>query len=194
MVKGDDLMRIQMESQMGRIGMRTQPSQLQIEQPKADYELIIDEPKVRVESTLPKVQISQQQAFSESGLKGILELTSETAQIAKQLMFQGMSRVNQQGDELADIHKPDPLPDHAKYNAYDQFKKDYNVATMPKSGPDIEVIEGVLDIQVEEGNVDIQSKPNNPVIDYRMGKVEIYMDQYPSLKIWVSGNQFDHTI
>jgi hypothetical protein len=181
-----------MRSQRAIIGIETQSAQVEIDQQEPDFELEIEDPKVRIESTLPQVQISQQQAFSESGLKGVLELTYENAQIAKQLLLGGIQRVSQQGDQMADISKPDPLPDQAKYNAWDQFKKDYNIATMPESGPDIEVIEGVNDIQVQEGHVENKTKTAyGPLIEYTPGSVRFYMQQYPNLEIWTVGSNLD---
>ena len=188
------VMRIQMRSQSALIGMETQKAKLEIEQPPADYELDIEHVKVLIDSELPKVTINQNQAFSESGLQGVLELTFSNAQIAKQLLMQGIERASQQGDEIADISKPNPIPDHAKYNAYDQFKRDYNVTTMPMSGPDIEVIEGTVDIEVQEGKAELTTKPNKPLIDYTPGRVSTFMQRYNSLEIWTVGSQFDKTI
>jgi len=180
-----------MRSQNAIIGIETQNAQLEIDQQEPDFEFDIKHPKVQVEATLPKVEISQAQAFSESGLKGVLELTFENTQIAKQAVLGGIQRRAQQGDQLTEISKPDPIPDIAKYNAVDQFKKDYNIVTMPTSGPDIQVIEGQLDIQVEEGQVNNNTKANRPIVDYTPGSVNIYMQQYNSLEIWTIGTKFD---
>ncbi len=184
-------MRIQMQSQYGRIGIETQSAQMEIDSdlPKLDIDIV--EPEISIESTLPKVQISQQQAFSESGLKGILELTAETAQMSRQLLLGGIQRVSNQGDQLADITKPDPVPDIARYNSWEQFQKDYNMATMPVSGPDIEVIEGETDIQFERGRVTNNTQVSKPVIEYIPGGVEINMLQYPELKIWTTDSEVD---
>jgi len=184
-------MRIQMQSTPMIIEMQTQRAVTEIDQEPASIDMRIKHPKVRVESTLPKVEISQQQAFSESGLKGVLELTFENGQRAKQLLLQGVGRVSSQGDEKTQIHKPDPTPDHAQYNAYEQFKKDYNIETMPKSGPDIRVIEGQLDIQVDTGVVNMDVQVNKPQIDVAPGKVNVKVKQYNSLKIDVIESEID---
>ncbi len=183
-------MRIQMRSQNGIIGIETRNAQVEIDmdQPIPEYE--IKEPEISIDSTLPKVEISQEQAFSESGLKGVLELTFENAQIARQLMLGGIQRAVQQGDEIADVSKPNPIPDHAKYNSWDQFKKDYNMVTMPVSGPDIEVVEGENSFNFEEGDVDANVRVTSPLIEYSTGNVEVYMQQYPSLEIWTEGTFF----
>ncbi|WP_430883987.1 DUF6470 family protein [Fusibacter sp. JL216-2] len=184
-------MRIQMRSQNGRIGIETQAAQLEIDQKQPELELEITHPKVSIESTLPKVEISQQQAFSESGLKGVLELTFENAQIARQLMLGGIARAVSQGDELADVSKPDPLPDHARYNSWEQFKRDYNMVTMPKSGPDIQVVEGENDIQVEQGTIENKTQIERPTGIFEPGSVNIFMIQYPKLEIWTTQSKFD---
>lgn len=180
-----------MRSQRGIIGIQTQAAQIEIDQPESELELEIEEPKLSIESTLPKVEISQQQAFSESGLKGVLELTFENAQIAKQLLLGGIARMVKQGDEVADVSKPNPIPDHAKYNSWDQFKKDYNLATMPVSGPDIEVIEGKNDIQVEEGYVENRTEQKRIIVNYSPGGVDVFMIQYPKLEMWTTESKLD---
>lgn len=182
-----------MQSQNARIAIETQSAQLEIDPNLPELDLEIAEPELSIESTLPKVEISQQQAFSESGLKGILELTADTAQVARQLMLQGISRVSSQGDQLADVSKPDPVPDNARYNAYEQFQHDYNMVTMPVSGPDIQVIEGENDIQFERGTIENNTQVSDVIVDYTPGSVNITMDQYPSLEIWTveSGSNLD---
>ncbi len=184
-------MRIQMRSQNGQIAIETQSAQVELDQDLPELDLEIVEPEVRIESTLPKVEISQQQAFSESGLKGILELTAETAQMSRQLLLQGIERVVDQGDQLADASKPDPIPDIARYNSWEQFQHDYNMVTMPVSGPDIQVIEGQTDIQYTKGYVENNTQTPEIVSNYTPGAVNISMKQYPSLEIWTTESSID---
>ncbi len=188
------VMRIQMRSETALIGIETQNGKLEIEQPPANYELDIEHARIEIDSEPAELSISQVQAFAESGLKSILKLTAENAQVAKQLVLQGISRASRQGDEIADISKPNPIPDHAKANFIDQFKKDYNIQTIPVSGPDIQVNEGELNIEVIEGKAELRSTPNKPVINYTHGKVKLYMERYNSLEIWTTGSQLDITI
>ncbi len=184
-------MRIQMRSQSAEISIETKSAQQEINQDLPELDLEITHPEVSVKSTLPKVEISQKQAFSESGLKGVLELTAENAQIARSLLLGGIQRVTEQGNQMADISKPDPTADIARYNSWEQFKKDYNVGTMPVSGPEIRVIEGENDIEFKRGTIKNKTQIPKLKIDYKPGSVSIGMKQYHSLEIWTTESKFD---
>ncbi len=184
-------MRIQMRSQSAQISIETKSAQQEIDQDLPELDLEIEEAELSIESTLPRVEIDQKQAFSESGLKGILELTAENAQMARQLLLGGIQRVSEQGNQMADVSKPDPIPDIARYNSWEQFQKDYNVATMPVSGPDITVIEGKNDIQFKRGRIVNNTQIPKIAIDYKPGDVIIGMKQYQSLQIWTTESKFD---
>lgn len=185
-------MRLEMRSQNAYIGIRnTKPIQ-SIEQPKAEQSIVTNHVKVNIESTLPKVEIDQTQAFSESGLKGVLELGLENAKRAMNIMVQKIDRIVQEGNEFANIQNGvDVVAENADENAFSQFDGELNIVTMPSSGPDINVIEGKNDLNITGGTVDIEVKVNKPIIDYRQGKVNIYMEQYNSLEIKAVGDKFD---
>lgn len=87
-------MRIQMQSTPMKIDVSTQNAVVEMSQKPASVNMQIKHPKVKVESTLPKVEISQKQAFSESGLKSALEMTFDNANVARELLLQGLSLIH----------------------------------------------------------------------------------------------------
>lgn len=179
--------RLSMSSTSARIGLQRTPETLDIENPKGSVlQISTTHPKVKVEGTLPKVQIDQSQCFSESGLMSPLELSRDNSGYALSKLIQGMGLVAEQGTEMTNIHNGgNAIANQAAYNAYDQFIGDYNMGTMPKSRPNIVLIRGELDIKVEEGSVENTTEVRRPVNNYRQGRISAYTAQYNSLNIEV---------
>lgn len=185
-------MRLEMRSQNALIGIDTQNANRTLQQPKADVEIKTEQGKVQVESTLPKVKIDQRQAFSESGLKGILQLATEFAKNAIAEMHRSAGRITDEGNQMADIASGgDVAAENADHNAFGQFDNEFGMVTMPKSGPNIEVEEGQTDIKVTGGTVDINVRVNKVITDYSPGKVNISLRQRNSLEITVVGDKLD---
>lgn len=171
-------MRLVIDHQPARIGINTQNAQLTRSTTLPKIELKTEQAKVDVKITLPKVQIDQKQCFAESGLKGILQLASENASNAVGEMYASVGRIAEQGNALTDIHNGgNPIADQAYYNAYDQFDKDFNLVTMPKSRPKITLVRGELRLQVKGGTVEKNFVKGENNAEYQPGKVEIYMLQ-----------------
>lgn len=169
----------------------TKPKQ-SIEQPKAVVEGSLSLSKIRVEATLAKITIDQTQAFAEAGLKNNQAFSQEYVQLAKQKMQEGIGRRASQGDQLAKISdKGNPIPQQAAYNAYDQFLHEFGMVTIPRSGADIDVIQGQVDVQVTEGELTGKIRAQKPIVDYQQGRVERYMKQYNSISIQYEGDKVD---
>lgn len=185
-------MHIEMRSQNAYLGIKSDRPIQSIEQPKSELNIHQEQSKVEVESTLPKVQIDQTQAFSESGLKGVLELGLENAKRAMGIMVEKIARIVDEGNQFADIQSGvDAVAENAENNAYSQFDSDLTITTMPMSGPNIEVIEGINDIKVTGGMVETNPVIRKPIVSYQPGKVNIYLEQRNSLTITAVGDKFD---
>ena len=59
------------------IGIQRTPGRQEIQQPKADMEMDIQEPRLEIDSELGQIRIDQYQCFAESGLKNFLDLTKD---------------------------------------------------------------------------------------------------------------------
>ncbi|MBI9014607.1 MAG: hypothetical protein JEZ08_20380 [Clostridiales bacterium] len=171
---------------------KTTPPIHSIEQPKAEWNGSIMLPKVEVEITLPKVSIDQNAAFNESGLKDNTTLLQDLVSYAFQKMTEGTGRRASQGDQLTKIHQGgNAIAEQAPQNAYDQFIHEFGMVTMPKSGAQIEVLEGHVNITVNEGQVSGQFRAQKPIINYQQGRVERSMKQYSSISIRYLGENVD---
>lgn len=185
-------MRITMQSTPALIGMSTNNAKLDMHTEHPKVEIETTQPRIEMRNEQPKVLIDQSQCFSESGLKSVFELTAENAQMASQLMYESVGRIAEQGNELANIqNKNNAIADQAEYNAYDQFKREFNLGTMPKSRPKITVVEGSTNAQYVKGTVDVKAVRGQIDMQYTPGKVDIYMKQMNQLNIQVEGSNID---
>lgn len=187
-----DFMALEIRTTNAQIGIDRTPAKQDIKQPHAELELDVTQAQVSVELTLSKITIDQTQSFAESGLKGAQALTDANADYAKSKMYESIGRISGQGNELTNIHNGnDAIASQAFHNAYDQFSVDYNMVTMPKTPPKIDVIEGGVDIQVKEGTATNNSRTRKAELNYDPGKVTIYLEKKNSVDIKYVGSNID---
>lgn len=178
------MLQLQVNHTWPQIAVNRTPARLEVENPGYTLNMSVTQAKVRVEATLPKITIDQSQCFAEAGLKGVAALREELVSIARSAMLASISRIVDQGNQLADIPNAyGAIPDQAYSNAFDQFDKEFDIGTIPRSRPRIEVQEGRLDIQVTPGEVRNQTAVQAPVLRYQKGSVEVYLKQKPSIEV-----------
>lgn len=174
------------------IAIRTTPGKQSIEQPRAEVEGSISLASVRIEGTLPKVKIDQNQTFNESGLKDIKTFSSDNVNFAYQKMQESIGRIAEQGTQMTDIHLGgDAIADQASYNAYGQFEHEFGMVTMPRTKPVVTVVKGTLDITVNEGQNNTKVVAKKVISSYERGKVETYLQQKKSISIKYLGERVD---
>ena len=178
----------------GQIGIETYRSHIEIKQnpPKAHIEQ--RPPELTIDRKPPKVYIDQTQCFAESGLKPALQLASDFYREGLQAVLEGIGRVAEEGTRLRSIEKGgNPIADIA----YEKSQRNYRLemVQMPKSKPDI---------QWDMGHLNIDWKPNPARIEWDIHtralitanrhRVDIYMRQWPDIKIEYVGNNVDSRI
>ncbi|SHJ66512.1 DUF6470 family protein [Paramaledivibacter caminithermalis] len=176
----------------GLIGMNISQGKMNIDYGKSNFHMQTKNPKINMEITQPKVNIDQTKPLGEIGLKKITDFIKTNVEKGKQVCLQGISRIVQQGNELAMIEAGNTaIPRQSEYNAFDQYKKEVNVDFIPKSRPEISLEEGTVKINFKKGEVNIENKPQEVNLDYTLGKVEIYLKQKPFIDIEYIGNKLD---
>ena len=177
-------MRIQINSTPALIGIRNQRPVQTMEQPRGEQSIRQTKAEMIVDQELPRVHIDQSQCFAEVGLKSVMELAYEAAQLGRQAVLEGTARVAQEGDRMARLEDGASaravLADLGEGNAYQVL--DYNIDLAPKSRPRIEVT-GHLKIDWKLGGVEHHYTPRQAITRYEPGKAEIYLRQWPSIEI-----------
>lgn len=185
-------MRLVVDAQPALIGIRTTSAQLNMRSEQPLVEIHTEPSNLNAHNTLPKIEIDQSQCFSESGLKGILELTADNAAYSVQAMQESVGRIAEQGDELTNFAGGgNVIAEQAGYNAFDQFARDWNMVTMPQSRPKITLIEGGVKFDPVSAKVTFNAKLTKPEIDYQPGNVEVYLRQKDQINIHFEGLNLD---
>lgn len=167
----------------GQIGIETTNAYLDMRQPKGEQSIRQIKPQMMIDRQLPKVIIDQSQPFAEAGRKPWSQVAAEYAQLGRQQALEGIARIVDDGNRMAMIQRkmPEAIPEIAFKNSMPK-QHEFNFAVIPTSRPKIDVT-GYLNIQWQLGGVEHSYTPRRPEADYRPGKVDIYMKQYPKTEI-----------
>ncbi|WP_041701352.1 DUF6470 family protein [Gottschalkia acidurici] len=166
----------------GQIGIDTARGSYSIRQPKGEQSITQKSAKMNIDKQAPKVIIDQYDCFAEVGLKNNIDFITEVAQLGKQAAIKAIGRIVEDGNRMAMIQKrmPPAIPELAEKNSR-PTQYEFNFKLIPTSRPKIDV-EGYLNINWELGGAEISYSPKKHEIDYNLGKVNIYMKQYPEIK------------
>ncbi|WP_432407093.1 DUF6470 family protein [Wukongibacter sp. M2B1] len=188
-------MDLKITMRQGFIGLNINQGSMNIDYGKSNFNMEIKDPKIDMEITQAKVMIDQTRPFSEAGLKKIDEFNRMNTEKARQACLQGIGKIVRQGNELARIDTGvNPIPSQAKYNAFDQDIKEFNIGFIPKSRPEITLNEGRVEINLQEGYVNIENRPRDVYLDVNRANVEVYIRQKPFIDIEYIGNNLDMSI
>ncbi|MBD8004670.1 DUF6470 family protein [Bacillus norwichensis] len=175
---------IQMESVKGQIGIRTIPASQSIEQPKVIVEIQQPPAEMQIEKTSSKLTIDQTKAWEDMNLKSLPRVMEEFAQEGRSKAMEGTARRAEEGDELMRIENGgNPMPGIAKRNS-ERPEASFNIGFIPSPfSVKLNYEPAILNIQWMRREPIIQVQPQKPIIDYQSGKVDIFMEREPSLKI-----------
>lgn len=153
-----------------------------IRQPRATMELQTEQPKVEIRQPRGELKIDQSKAWDALGLGNILESMHRIASEAHRVALQGVARIVDNGNRLAQIHlDTNPIADNAEQLRFEHFEFDY-YGPASYDNVDITYRANKPEIQPVEGKVRLHTQPNKPEIDYIRGKLDIYMVQYPRVE------------
>ena len=164
-----------------RLGMRTTPARLEINQPQGKLQIRSQKIKQVIDRRLPQVLIDQSQCFKELGCKNPVEMAEEAAALGRQRVLEYIGRLAEEGDYLGQIdYKRPAIAELAQARMEQNWA--WNIAFLPQSRPQFEVT-GHLRInwQVSAGKTDYQ--PQLPQFRFRPGKLEIYLRQHAQQEI-----------
>lgn len=180
------LPKLHMESVMGRIGIRQIPAKLYIRQPHA--KLSIQQPKaeMRITRTPGKLSIDQSQAWEERYLMNTMRLTEINVTEARKALLEGIARRAEQGSQLVKIEQGgNVIAEQARENG---SRKLANIGIKYVPSPfsvKIDYVPGELNIDIEPQKPIIEVETYKPEMNFERGTVEITMEQYPHLDIYV---------
>jgi hypothetical protein len=180
---------IRMEQTFARLGLHIRKPVQEIEQPPAELNLRQVPARMEIHRTNPRVLIDQSECRADIDLKNIFRRNAEWAMEGRQAVLNAIARISQEGKILRSIESGgNKLKQIAIENTFKQMVPS-QITFVPKYGSlKIEGIPVTTEIRWQIGGVQMDPVIRKPVINYTPGRVEGYIEQKNSLKIWVEGN------
>lgn len=175
--------RIQIETQPIRIGMETTPHEFTIEQPRGIQDIQQIPADLSIRQPRGELEIDHTRALDALGYVDTLTLSMRISAEARRLYLEGLSRTAQEGDRLAALHQGgNPIADIA----WERFSHDapMNLVGEASYDPvDVYYTARPAEIDVQVRGAETRYEPQFPRYTFTRGKLDIYVEQYPSVKI-----------
>lgn len=173
----------------GRIGIEQSRDIMHMNAPPADFKLEKKPVTLSIKKTWPAVHINQTETRASMGYKPVVPFQKDIAQKGQSIALAGIRRIAREGDRLGRIEEGgNPIPEIAEANAWPE--KEFNIAMIPKTPPDISYT-GSLDIKVVPGNVAVDSEARFPQTSVQKGSLDVYVRVKPAVNIDVTGQWID---
>lgn len=163
------------------MGMKSRMAKLNIQQGRGELEIKTTPSKMNIVKDKLEIRIDQTQCFAEAGLKTNTMLMDEYADLGRQYAMEGIARIAEEGNQLAMPNNTNAIANIAANKTNKVL--DFNIKFIPESKPIIDFVGGDLKINWDIGKVDMKYTPQKPKIEYVPGELDIYVEQYPSIKI-----------
>ncbi|MGM0471739.1 MAG: DUF6470 family protein [Bacillota bacterium] len=177
-------MQLIINQQRGKIGINTTPSQMEVRQKAANYQLDQLPGRLNISNQAGKVEVSYRAVRSDLNSKNYREYSRELVEKGRQLALEGITRYAQQGDQLARIEQDStPLISQAVENAQDENKK---IGLRWKRGAEVSYQSGKQEIDFVQQDIDgieLTISENKPQIRAQQGKVDVYLKDQSRLEI-----------
>lgn len=174
---------IQIRQQYARIGMDSVPARLSIRQPQAELSLTTAPAAISIHSEPGTLRIDQSRAWDALGMRNALASMDRIHAEARNVAWDHVARIVQQGDRLADLTSPgNTIAEIGKEEAL-KFRE-FNYLTEPSTNNvEVAYTPSPPVVDVREGRVETEVQVHKPEIDYIRGKLDIYVAQQAALTV-----------
>ena len=144
-----NIQKVSIDQQLAELGVRTTPAKMHITLPRMQMSISTESPQMEIDRQAPKFKVNWKKVRSESGLKSPSEITMAYRDSGKKGALKGAKTAVEDGNFLGELRNPgDRVAKlaHNKSMAAMLKKKQANVASMPKSMPEVEWDRGYMRI------------------------------------------------
>jgi uncharacterized protein YhjY with autotransporter beta-barrel domain len=173
---------IQINQQYGQLGINADLGTFDMQQPRPTMEITTTRPKLEQQTTPGLMTIDQSKAWDAMAIGPHLEVMNRIYSQAKDIALQGVARIVQEGNRLADILHGNAIADIAANYKFEFSEFDF---AGPSSFLNVSTryIPAHTDLEVQDGSIQMNTQVNKPQVNYNRGKLDIYMLQYPKVVI-----------
>lgn len=175
---------LRLESTNARIGLHTQQPVQEIQQAPADLQIKQPQAELEVNVTPGQLTIDQTEAWADMDLKHISRRIEEFAQRGYEDWLSGLARMSQEGDDLMRVENGgNPIAEHSKMNSESPIYE-FNIGFIPRANSvKINYHPSEVQLNWKTHKPEIDVKINRPQHQYTPGKVNVSIEQMPSLTI-----------
>ena len=184
-----DFPRLSIESSPARLQIEGGPAKLSIRTPPPDIQIQQQRPAIELSISGGGIEIDYRAARASLGYHSMAGFTGRIVQISQQARAEGIARIVQKGDFLADVaHHPNGVPAWSQQRMLAHAgRHEFGIAMLPGSPPEIEITPSNLSANSSYRPPAIQIGMREPKIDVRTRENEISLIP-PSLRIFVTGS------
>lgn len=166
----------------GQIGIDADLGQYSIRQPKADLQITTHEADMQIHQQPAEMRIDQSRAQAAYTGGGFLDVSRRMNSNIRQIFLQGIAKRVDEGNRMAQFFKPgNTIPEIIADDWHDNPFVEYR-GEASSDNVDVEFTAHPTEIEVQPRKPDINVQINKPEIEYTRGKLDIYMQQYPSVQ------------
>lgn len=186
------MLRLNLESQNARLAIRSTPAKLDFTSEAATTEIRTQPAKLGIQSPAGVLEIDSSPFRASLGIKNFSDFSRDFAKEGLAALEEHIGKVSAEGTQLSRIEnssKGSVIKDIAKQASSPELSELTLTCTEPitiqyqSSETEFSVEDARTDIEFNAGRVDYQS---------RAGDVNISVEQQASLRMWTTGQQFDH--
>jgi len=173
---------LQIRQTPGLIGIDADRGQYSIQQPRADMEISTQPAQLEFQHFQPELKVDQSKAIAAYNGGPLPEMNARIYSGMQQIFLQNMAKKVERGDNLAAIHIPGntisnivgtdiasiPYPEFRGPASVDNVDVHFEVRPMESS--------------YQPAVTDLSVQANRPEVEYTRGKLDIYMQQHPSVQ------------
>ena len=162
---------IQIRQQYAKLGINQTPARQEIQQQPPDFTM--ERTPALLDTTYrPGIQtIDQSGSWEALGKGSIFQFTARLASESQQLALEGIGKIVAKGNRMADIarNKESVISQDAFQSVFEDFKINYE-------GP------------FSTHSVEIQYEPQNPIVEYSAGSINVEAQAYSPEITFIPGN------
>ncbi|NEN85109.1 DUF6470 family protein [Paenibacillus elgii] len=181
-----DLLRLSIRQAFGQIGIQTQNATTDIRSPMGQLSIEQQPAQMDFHSEPGELSIDSSAAWSALGSGPHLEWLNSIYSQLPNIALQGIAKIVENGNRMAQIHNPRNAFAEIAQNAFSDDSPIEYVGPASNMNVKVHYEARPAVTNIEPGKVNIEYTPMKPEVQYNPGRVEIYMKQMNWIDIQVT--------
>lgn len=176
-------------SQSARMEITSQPAVLELKSPRAKLSIETEAAKLEIHQPAGILEIDGTANRASIGLKTPTQFARDIAELGKNTVMETTAQIARNGDRMARIQSGENAV--VEIAAEESADKPLAVTLAPLAPPEIHYMVQKPEITLISVKPQIQAEPSPVQAQVILGKVDIRMAQYASIRFWTTGSKID---